>query len=137
MPPTDRMLIGAIAANPGHYAGAGEYRYCRTCDTIFFTRAAQPEATHDAHERLVLPALNQDGSERMARAFKVFLQRWPEDRRTEIERFAQRRGWELAMEHSDGGGALTDTEVAQWRQIVEAELQRLMAETRKQIVATQ
>lgn len=130
MPPTDRMLIGAIAANPGRYSGAGEYRYCRDCDTIFFTRAAKPETAHDAHAVVALPALNQDGSERLSRAFQLFIQRWPEARRAEIGRFAERRGWELAMEHADGGGALTDGEVAQWRTVVEAELQRLLAEAR-------
>jgi len=130
MPPTDRMLIGAIAANPGRYEGAGEYRYCRLCDSIFFTRAAQPDTKHEGHPAVTLPALNQDGSERLSRAFKVFIQRWPESRRAEIEHFAQRRGWELAMEHADGGGALTDTEVAQWRQVIETELKRLVAESR-------
>lgn len=133
MPPTERMLIGAIAANPGRFDGAGEYRYCRACDTIFFTRVAKPDATHEAHDSIVLPALNQDGSERMARAFKMFMQRWPVERRDEIERFAQRRGWDLAMEHVDGGGALADDEVGQWRGVVEAELKRLAGEARKQI----
>lgn len=130
MPPTDRMLTGAIAANPGRYDGAGEYRYCRTCDAIFFTRGAQPDTRHDGHNVVALPSLNQDGSDRLSRAFKVFIQRWSETRRDEIERFAQRRGWELAMEHADGGGALTDEEVAQWRQVIEAELKRLVAESR-------
>jgi tRNA(Met) C34 N-acetyltransferase TmcA len=130
MPPTDRMLTGAIAANPGRYDGAGEYRYCRACDTIFFTSAKQPDSKHTDHPVVALPALNQDGSERLSRAFKVFLQRWPEVRRDEIERFAQRKGWELAMEHADGGGALTDNEVAQWRQVIEAELKRLVSESR-------
>ena len=133
MPPTDRMLIGAIAANPGRYDGAGEYRYCRSCDAVFFASAARPDATHAAHATVALPALNQDGSDRLGRAFQVFIQRWPEPRRAELERFAQRRGWELAMEHVDGGGALSDAEVAQWREVVEAELQRLLAEARKLI----
>lgn len=130
MPPTDRMLTGAIAANPGRYDGAGEYRYCRACDAIFFTRGAQPDTKHDDHSVVALPSLNQDGSDRLSRAFKVFIQRWPETRRDEIERFAQRRGWDLAMEHADGGGELTDQEVAQWRQVIEAELKRLVAESR-------
>jgi hypothetical protein len=127
------MLLGAIAANPGRYDGAGEYRYCRTCDAIFFTRATKPEPEHDAHLVLVLPALSQDGSDRLIRAFKAFTQRWSDERREQIERFAQRKGWELAMEHAHGGGALTDDEVAQWRKVVEAELQRLVAQARKQI----
>lgn len=130
MPPTDRMLTGAIAANPGRYDGAGEYRYCRTCDAIFFTRAAQPDAAHTAHDVVALPALNQDGSERMSRAFQLFIKRWPEQRRDEIERFAGRRGWDLALEHADGGGALTDDEVEQWRTVVDAELRRLVGEAR-------
>jgi tRNA(Met) C34 N-acetyltransferase TmcA len=130
MPPTDRMLTGAIAANPGRYDGAGEYRYCHTCDTIFFTRASQPDAKHDQHNVVALPALNQDGSDRLSRAFKIFMQRWSEARRDEIERFAQRKGWDLAMEHAHGGGALTDEEVAQWRQVIESELKRLVAESR-------
>lgn len=135
MPPTDRMLTGAIAANPGRYDGAGEYRYCRDCDTIFFTRGAQPDARHAEHTVVPLPALNQDGSDRLSRAFKVFIQRWTEARREEIERFAQRKGWDLAMEHAHGGGALTDEEVAQWRQVIEAELKRLVAESRTLIAS--
>lgn len=135
MPPTDRMLIGAIAANPGRYDGAGEYRYCRACDTVFFTSAAKPDATHTPHPTIALPALNQDGSDRLRRAFQSFIQRWPEERRAELERFAQRRGWELAMEHADGGGALTDAEVGQWREVVEAELQRLLVESRRRITS--
>lgn len=135
MPLTDRMLIGAIAANPGRYDGAGEYRYCRACDAVFFTSAAKPDPTHAAHTSVALPALNQDGSERLTRAFQAFIQRWPEARRAELELFAQRRGWELAMEHVDGGGALGDAEVAQWRAVVEAELQRLLAEARTLISA--
>jgi hypothetical protein len=127
------MLTGAIAANPGRYDGAGEYRYCRSCDAIFFTRAAKPEPAHDAHDVVVLPALNQDNSDRMTRAFKVFIQRWPEARRDELDRFALRKGWELAMEHTDGGGALSDDEVKQWREVVDAELRRLATEARKLI----
>lgn len=133
MAPTERMLTGAIAANPGRFDGSGEYRYCRTCDTIFFTRATKPELAHDEHDVVVLPALNQDNSDRMTRAFKIFIQRWSEARRDEIDRFALRKGWDLAMEHTDGGGALSDEEVAQWREIVEAELRRLVAEARKLI----
>lgn len=136
MPPTDRMLIGAIAANPGRYNGAGEYRYCRRCDTIFFTSAAKPDAGHTGHDTLALPALNQDGSNRLGRAFQSFIQRWPAPRRDELEHFAQRRGWDLAMEHVDGGGALSDDEVTQWREVVEAELQRLLAESRRLIAPT-
>lgn len=135
MPLTDRMLIGAIAANPGRYDGAGEYRYCRTCDAVFFTSAAKPDPTHTTHASVALPALNQDGSERLTRAFQAFIQRWPEPRRAELELFAQRRGWDLAIEHVDGGGALSDAEAAQWRAVVEAELQRLLAEARTLIGA--
>jgi hypothetical protein len=69
----------------------------------------------------------------MTRAFKIFIQRWPEARRDELDRFALRKGWDLAMEHTDGGGALSDEEVAQWREVVEAELRRLVAEARKLI----
>jgi hypothetical protein len=127
------MLTGAIAANPGRFDGAGEYRYCRSCDAIFFTRAAKPDTTHATHDVVVLPALNQDNSDRMTRAFKFFIQRWSETRRDEIDRFALRKGWDLAMEHTDGGGALSDEEVAQWREIVEIELRRLVAEARKLI----
>lgn len=131
MPLTDRMITGAIAANPGRYEGAGEYRYCGACEAIFFTRAAKPETAHDQHVVVALPALNQDASDRMSRAFQVFIKQWPEQRRQEIEQFALRRGWDLAMEHHDGGGALDDDEVAQWRTIVEAELRRLVGEARK------
>lgn len=133
MPPTDRMLTGAIAANPGRFDGAGEYRYCRACDTIFFTRAATPETAHADHPAQPLPALNQDGSDRMQRAFQVFIKKWPAARQDKIERFAARRGWELAMEHGDGGGALSDAEVEQWRAVVEAELRRLVAEARRKM----
>jgi hypothetical protein len=130
---TDRMLIGAIASNPGTFAGAGEYRCCRTCQLIFFTSAKRPEPTHDEHDVIALPALNPDGSGKLARAFQRFIERWPTERREQLEKFASRKGWDMAMELKYGGGALEDAEAAEWQEIVNGRLDQLMKQARAEI----
>ncbi len=137
MPLTDRMLQGAIAANPGQPDKAGEYRYCVACGLAFFTRPAKPDKTHADHATIALPALNPDGSERLAKAFRAFLKRWSPERQEQLDRFASRKGWELAYEHQSGGGALNDSEVAEWRVIVEAEMKRLVMRARAEIAAAE
>lgn len=133
MPVTDKMLTGAIAANPASFATGGEYRYCRTCDTLFFTRSSQPDTTHEQHDWTTLPALNPDGRSRMERAFRAFIKRWPEQRQRELEAFAQKRGWELAWELKYGGGALEEHESREWQVVVNNELKRLVARARVQM----
>lgn len=130
---TDRMLIGAIASNPSAFEGAGEYRCCRTCMTIFFTSAKKPDTTHEGHDSVSLPALNPDGSGKLARAFQRYIERWPEERRAQLEHFAQRKGWDMAMELKYGGGALEDNEAAEWQEIINARLEQLMRQARHDI----
>jgi hypothetical protein len=130
MPITDRMLIGAIAGNPGQYEKAGEYRYCRECETIYMDKAAAPDPAHAGHRFVSLPALNPDGSNRMIGIFKEYIKRWTPERQDQLDRFGTRKGWDLAMELHYGGGALTDEETAEWERVVQAELQRLAAEAR-------
>jgi hypothetical protein len=130
---TDRMLIGAIANNPASFETAGEYRCCRTCEKIFFTSAKQPDASHDAHSWFALPSLNPDGSNRLLRAFQRFIKRWPEERQEQLERFALKKGWDMAMELKYGGGALEESEVAEWQEIVNGRLAQLMHEARVQL----
>lgn len=133
MPVTDRMIIGAIASNPADFDGAGEYRYCRVCEQIFFTSASEPDAAHDSHDVFALPALNPDGSNILARAFQRYIKRWPAPRQEELERFALRKGWDMAMELKYGGGALDDDEAAEWQEIVNARLEQLARQVRQQI----
>jgi hypothetical protein len=130
---TDRMLMGAIAGNPASFEGAGVYRYCRTCEMIYFTSAKQPELGHEEHQVLDLPALNPDGSGKLVTAFQRFIVRWPQERQDELEKFASRRGWDLAMELKYGGGALDDEEAAEWQEIVNARLDQLAKQARKEI----
>lgn len=130
---TDRMLIGAIASNPAVFEGAGEYRCCRTCDLLFFTSAKQPNTTHDDHTWFTLPSLNPDGSSVLARAFQRFIKRWPEERQEQLEKFALKKGWDMAMELKYGGGALEESEAAEWQEIVNARLEQLMRQARAQI----
>ena len=130
---TDRMLIGAIANNPAAFDGAGEYRCCRTCDQVFFTSAKQPDTTHDAHSWFQLPSLNPDGSKKLEVAFQRFIKRWTLERQEQIEKFASRKGWEMAMELKYGGGALEEAEVAEWQEIVNARLEQLMRQAREQL----
>ncbi|MBC8160659.1 MAG: hypothetical protein H7Z42_05505 [Roseiflexaceae bacterium] len=133
MPVTDRMLIGAIAANPADPNGAGEYRYCRTCALIFITALKRPDTSHDAHNWLALPALNPDGSQILARAFKRFILGWTPERQAELAKFAERRGWDMAMELRYGGGALNDAEASEWQEIVNGRLEQLKNQARQEI----
>ena len=130
---TDRMLIGAIANNPATFDGSGEYRCCRTCELIFFTSAKQPDRAHDDHDWFALPSLNPDGSNILLRAFQRFIKRWPEERQEQLDRFALKKGWDMAMELKYGGGALSEDEVAEWQEIVNARLDQLMHQAREQI----
>lgn len=130
---SDRMLIGAIASNPAKYDGPGEYRYSIPHKTIYFTSAAKPDPL-DNEPWFPLPALNPDGSRRMEKAFRRFIKRrWPPSRQAELEQFAQKRGWDLAMELKYGGGALEDHEAAEWQFVVNRELERLTRHVRERI----
>lgn len=133
MAPTDRMLTGAIAGNPGKYDGPGEYRYSVTHKEIYFTSASNPDAK-DNEQWFPLPALNPDSSRRMEKAFKQFIRRrWVPSRQKELEDFALKRGWDLAMELRYGGGALEDNEAEEWQIVVNRELERLTKKAREQI----
>lgn len=130
---SDRMLVGAIASNPARYDGPGEYRYSVTHKTVYFTSAARPDPK-DNDRWFPLPSLNPDGSKRMEKAFQEFIKRrWPPSRQKELERFALRRGWDLAMELKYGGGALDDREAEEWQYVVNRELERLTAQVRDRI----
>ncbi len=128
---TDRMLIGAIANNPAAFEGAGEYRCCRTCAAIFFTAAKRHDAAHDAHDWFALPSLNPDNTKILERAFQRFIKQWPQERQEQLEKFASRKGWDLAMELKYGGGALEETEVAEWQQIIDGRLNQLLRQARE------
>lgn len=130
---TDRMLIGAIANNPAAFDGAGEYRCCRTCEQIYFTSAKTPDPAHDAHDWFSLPSLNPDGSKKLEKAFQRFIQRWPAERQEQLEKFALRKGWDMAMELKYGGGALEEDEAAEWQEIVNGRLDQLMKQAREQL----
>lgn len=130
---TDRMLTGAIANNPANYAGDGEWRYSIPHRVLYFTRAAESDPK-DSEPFFTLPSLNPDGSRRMELAFQAFMsRRWPPSRQRELARFAERKGWNLAMELKYGGGALEDKEAEEWQYVVNRELQRLAAQVREQI----
>jgi hypothetical protein len=132
---TDRMLIGAIANNPANYAGDGEWRYSIPHQAIFFSKAAEPDP-RDNEPFFALPSLDPDGSKRREHAFRAFIsRRWPPSRQRELERFAERKGWNLAMELKYGGGALEDREAEEWQYVVNRELQRLAAQVRERIAA--
>jgi hypothetical protein len=128
---TDRMLIGAIANNPAAFDGAGEYRCCRTCEQIYFTSAKQPDPTHDDHDWFAMPALTPDGSKKLEVAFQRFIKRWSAERQEELENFARKKGWEMAMELKYGGGALGDDEAAEWQAIINIRLDQLMRQARE------
>jgi hypothetical protein len=130
---TDRMLIGAIANNPAAFEGAGEYRCCRTCEQIFYTSAKQPDTAHATHDWFALPSLNPDGSKILERAFQRFITRWTPERQEQLETFARRKGWDMAMELKYGGGALEEAEVAEWQEIVNARLDQLVRQAREQL----
>jgi hypothetical protein len=129
---TDRMLMGSIANNPATFEGSGEYRCCRICEMIFFTSAKQPDTTHDEHDWFALPALNPDGSKILERAFQRFIKRWSSERQEQLEKFALRKGWDMAMELKYGGGALEDAEAAEWQEIVNGRLEQLVRQARAQ-----
>lgn len=134
---TDRMLTGAIANNPGNFAGDGEYRYSIARKQIYFTSAANPNQL-DNEKWIALPSLDPDGSKRKERAFKQFIRRrWRPSRQSELERFALKKGWDLAMELKYGGGALEDYEAEEWQYVINRELERLARQAREQIVALQ
>lgn len=133
MPPTDRMLMGAIAGNPAKHDGPGEYRYSITHEDIYFSSAESPDPK-DNEQWFALPSLNPDGSKRMERAFKHFIKRrWVPSRQKQLEDFALKRGWDLAMELKYGGGALEDSEAEEWQYVVNRELERLTRQAREQI----
>lgn len=122
---TNRMLIGAIASNPANYDGPGEYRYSLPHRTIYFSSASNPDPKDNEPWRAV-PSLNPDGSRRMEHAFRNFVQRrWKPSRQRELEDFALKKGWDLAMELKYGGGALEDHEADEWQNVVNRELERL------------
>jgi hypothetical protein len=130
---TDRMLTGAIANNPANYDGDGEWRYSVPHKSLYFSRASTPDPK-DNEQWFPLPSLNPDGSRRMELAFQQFAKRrWPPSRLDELERFAVRRGWNLAMELKYGGGALEDKEAEEWQYVVNRELQRLAQQVRQKI----
>ncbi len=137
MPATDRMLMGAIAGNPARYDGPGEYRYSLATGAIYFTSVSEPDVL-DEQPYYVLPSLNPDGSRRMERAFKHFVKRrWVPTRQKQLEDFALKRGWDLAMELKYGGGALEDNEAEEWQYVVNRELERLTRRAREQIAAAE
>jgi hypothetical protein len=130
---TDRMLTGAIANNPANYDGDGEWRYSIPHKALYFTKAAEPDPKDD-EPYFTLPSLEPDGSKRRELAFQAFIRRrWPPSRQRELERFATRKGWNLAMELKYGGGALEDKEAEEWQFVVNRELQRLAAQVREKI----
>ncbi len=127
MKPTRRMLKGLIAGNPGNYAGLGEWRYCHSCEEAFFARAGTPEAEHSAHHWSPLPALDPEGQTGLVDLFRRFIREsFSAERQSQLDAFASRNGWEMAYELTDGGGALSQEEVAIWRQVVERRLEGLM-----------
>ncbi len=130
---TERMLTGAIANNPARYDGDGEYRYSVPHKTIYFSSAAKPDPK-DAESWFALPSLNPDGSQRMELAFQQFIKRrWLPSRQDELERFALRKGWNMAMELKYGGGALEDREAEEWQYVINRELERLADIARQRI----
>ncbi len=130
---TDRMLTGAIANNPANFEGDGEWRYSIPHQAIYYTKVAEPDP-RDNEPFFTLPSLNPDSSRRMEYAFRAFIKRrWPPSRCAELEHFAERRGWNLAMELKYGGGALEDREAEEWQYVVNRELDRLAAQVRERI----
>jgi hypothetical protein len=130
---TDRMLTGAIANNPANYNGDGEWRYSIPHQDLYYSKASEPDSK-DQEPFFPLPSLNPDGTGRMEHAFQAFMRRrWPPSRQRDLERFAERKGWNLAMELKYGGGALEDKEAEEWQYVVNRELQRLAAQVRQKI----
>ncbi|MBN1483519.1 MAG: hypothetical protein JXA37_02250 [Chloroflexia bacterium] len=135
MPPSRRLLKGMIAGNPGNYTGLGEWRYCYDCGEAFFAREGEPDAGHSEHRWRALPALDPEGQERLAKLFRRFMQGvFSAERQAELTAFARRQGWDMAYEHRAGGGALTAEEVERWREVVEADLERLVDRAERMMV---
>lgn len=133
MPVTERMIIGSIASNPAKYEGDGEYRYSVSQDTIYYSSAKAPDPL-DNEPWMSLPALSPDGSKRKEKAFQQFIRRrWKPSRCAELEQFARRRGWDMAMELKYGGGALEDNEADEWQYVINRELERLAKRFRAEI----
>ncbi len=127
-----RLLKAMIAGNPANYAGLGEWRYCRTCAEAFFARASEPDPGHSGHHWSPLPALDPEGKGRLAEMFRQYMREgFSPERQAELQAFAQRHGWDMAYELQDGGGALDPSEVARWRAVVEAELERQVDEAER------
>lgn len=130
---TDRMIIGAIANNPANYNGDGEYRYSIPNKMIYYTSAKEPDPM-DNESWLPLPSLDPDGSKRKEKAFKQFIKRrWKPSRQEELETFARRHGWDLAMELKYGGGGLEDEEAEEWQHVINREMERLAKEFRQKV----
>ncbi len=130
---SDRMLMGAIASNPARYDGSGEYRYSITHKAVYFSSIANPDPK-DNDAWFALPALNPEASKRMEKAFRQFIKRrWRPSRQAQLDEFAFKRGWDLAMELKYGGGALEDSEAEEWQYVVNRELERLTARARERI----
>jgi hypothetical protein len=130
---TDRMLIGSIANNPANYEGEGEWRYSIPNEALYFSSVKEPDQM-DQQPWLPLPALDPDGSRRKERAFKLFIKRrWVPSRQKELEEFARKRGWDLAMELKYGGGALEDNEAEEWQYVINRELERLVQRFRQKL----
>jgi hypothetical protein len=133
MPVTHRKLIGAIANNPANFEGDGEWRYIIREQDLYFAQASKPDPRNN-EQFIPIPSLNPDGSKRMEHAFQQFIKRrWLPSRQAELARFAEKRGWNLAMELRYGGGALEDKEAEEWQFVVNRELERLAAEVRQKI----
>lgn len=133
MAPTNRMIMGAIAGNPARYDGPGEYRYSIPHKEIYFSSASEPDPK-DETPWFALPSLDPDGSKRKERAFKHFIRRrWIPSRQKQLEDFALKRGWDLAMELKYGGGALEDHEADEWQVVINRELERLTQAAREHI----
>lgn len=131
---THRQLKGMIAGNPGRYEGLGEWRYCRDCREAFYARASEGEPGHSGHRWVAMPALDPENQGRLVALFRDFIrQAFSPERQAELESFARRQGWDMAFEHRAGGGALSTEEVDRWRQVVEAELNRLIEEAKRMI----
>lgn len=131
---TDRMIIGAIANNPANYNGDGEYRYSLKHQNIYFSSANAPDPHDNDGQWVALPALDPDGSKRKEKAFRQFIKRrWKPTRQQQLEEFARRHGWDLAMELKYGGGALEDDEADEWQFVINRELERLARKFREHI----
>jgi hypothetical protein len=127
------MLIGSIANNPANYEREGEWRYSIPNQALYFSSAKEPDPM-DQQPWLPLPALDPDGSRRKERAFKHFIKRrWVPSRQKELEEFARKRGWDLAMELKYGGGALEDNEAEEWQYVINRELERLVQRFRQKL----